>query len=205
MNNIYTVKGNNRYTCSKTGSSFFSTMLSTIENVVLSYNEAAVLLDEEEKKNEKELSVKLAAEMNQLIRDTRKLNRENVIDTIEAAKMQALNKLTEIQRKEISSFSGDIQETVQLINTSGPYMSVNELQLIADKYKNISVIQRALRSFTDKNGIYIRTYKTIEQLKELVETVAKEAKNNFDDGLKWSIFESISLSEYDSVLKDKGL
>lgn len=188
---------------SMAGGSFTSPLLSSISSLAASYHGADAELDQNIKNLKRSYTGELLQEKIQAAETIRKENRKEIEETLEKLQNDTLQKMDELRKQEVAKQGTEIQNAIQLINTSGKYMTVDELNVISDKYRNFSVVQRALRDFVKVSGISgIRLYPTNEDIQNTIHEVIRDCRKAllYRDAMHWAILEGVSFPDWEAVL-----
>lgn len=152
-----------------------------------------------EKNYRGEMLQKLVQEENsQYLGDMEQICRE--IDTLAG---QESGRLERLKKEEAANTSDREIGAITRIDRIGDLMTRDELQLMADEYRDFPLVQRKLSRVSDQRGIPIDTYPDIDRKLETVRQVAADMKgfiSSRDFGLAPGIYMKISFPGYDDIL-----
>lgn len=112
-------------------------------------------------------------------------------------------RLEGLKREEVANTSDKEIGAITRIDRIADLMTRDEMQLMADEYRNFPLVQRKLSKISNQRGIPVNTYPGIDQKLEAVNQVAADMKgfiSSRDFGLAPGIYMKISFPEYDDIL-----
>lgn len=185
------------------GNSFNSPFLSSLSSLEASYRGADAEIERNIENLKQSYKGDMLKEKIQAAETIRQENRKELEETLDKLQSDTLFKLEESRKQEVARKSMDIQNAIQLINSSGKYMTADELNIISDKYRNYSVVQRALREFVKDSGASgVRLYPTNEDIETVINEAVQEARKSllYRDKMHWGILEGVSFPVWEAVL-----
>lgn len=116
---------------------------------------------------------------------------------------QERERLESGKRNEITGTNTQEMEIIAKIDRLSDIISREELQIMADTYKDSSLIQRKIRKTADSRGFDINTYPGYDQKIETVLETASDMKgfiSSRDFGLAPAVYIKMQLGEADDIL-----
>lgn len=126
-----------------------------------------------------------------------------VLQNISALTEQEINHLAALKKDEIANTSEKESGAIARIDKLADILTEEELQLLADEYKEFPLVQRKLSKVSDQRGFSIDTYPGTDKKLEIVQQIAADMKgyiSSRDFGLTPGIYMQISFPEYDDIL-----
>lgn len=133
-----------------------------------------------------------------------------IVQNIDSLAANEADRLTGLKRKEVADTSEKEISAIDRIERLADILTKEELQLMADEYKDYPLVQRKLSRVSDQRGLAIDIYPGIDKKLEIVQQSAADIKSfisSRDFGLAPSIYFKISFPEYDAVFsptEEKG-
>lgn len=128
---------------------------------------------------------------------------EQICREIDTLAGQEAGRLERLKKEEAANTSDREIGAITRIDRIGDLMTREELQLMADEYRDYSLVQRKLSRVSDQRRLHIDIYPGIDQKLETVQQIAADMKgfiSTRDFGLTPSIYMKISFPEYDDIL-----
>ena len=116
---------------------------------------------------------------------------------------QERERLENGKRNEVTGSSEQEMEIIARIDSISDIISREELQIMADTYKDSSLVQRKLRKAADSRGLGIDTYPGYDQKIETTLQAAEDMKSfirSRDFGLTPAFYIKMQLAEADDIL-----
>lgn len=126
-----------------------------------------------------------------------------VIQDIDTLAAREADRLAGLKKEEATNTSEREIGAINRIDRIGDLMTREELQLMADEYRDYPLVQRKLSRVSDQRGIPVDTYPDIDRKLETVQQIAADMKgfiSSRDFGLTPGIYMKISFPEYDDIL-----
>lgn len=128
---------------------------------------------------------------------------EQICREIDTLAGQEAGRLERLKKEEATNTSEREIGAINRIDRIGDLMTREELQLMADEYRDYPLVQRKLSRISDQRGIPVDTYPDIDRKLETVQQIAADMKgfiSSRDFGLTPGIYMKISFPEYDDIL-----
>lgn len=126
-----------------------------------------------------------------------------ILQNIDSLAAHEADRLTGLKRDEVANTSEKEISAITRIDKLADILTKEELQLMADEYKDYPLVQRKLSRVSDQKGLAIDTYPGTDKKLEIVQQSAADIKafiSSRDFGLTPSIYFKISFLEYDAIL-----
>lgn len=126
-----------------------------------------------------------------------------ILQNIDSLAAHEADRLTGLKRDEVANTSEKEISAITRIDKLADVLTKEELQLMADEYKDYPLVQRKLSRVSDQKGLAIDIYPGTDKKLEIVQQSAADIKafiSARDFGLTPSIYFKISFLEYDAVL-----
>ncbi len=128
---------------------------------------------------------------------------DQILLDMDALAGQERERLESGKRNEVTGTSEQEMEIIAKIDRLSDIISREELQIMADTYKDSSLVQRKLRKTADNRGFGINTYPGYDQKIETVLQTAADMKSfisSRDFGLTPAFYIEMQLGEADDIL-----
>ncbi len=126
-----------------------------------------------------------------------------ILQNIDSLAAHEADRLTGLKRDEVANTSEKEISAINRIDKLADILTKEELQLMADEFKDYPLVQRKLSRVSSQKGVAIDTYPGTDKKLEIVQQSAADIKafiSSRDFGLTPSIYFKISFLEYDAVL-----
>lgn len=126
-----------------------------------------------------------------------------ILQNIDSLAAHEADRLTGLKREEVANTSEKEISAITRIDKLADILTKEELQLMADEYKDYPLVQRKLSRVSDQKGLAIDIYPGTDKKLEIVQQSAADIKafiSARDFGLTPSIYFKISFLEYDAIL-----
>ena len=128
---------------------------------------------------------------------------DQILLDVDALAGQEQEKLENGKRSEVTGTSSQEMEIIAKIDRLSDIISREELQIMADTYKDSSLVQRKIRKTADSRGFGIKIYPGYDQKIETVLGTAADMKSfisSRDFGLAPAVYIKMQLGEADDIL-----
>lgn len=144
---------------------------------------------------------------------TAEQNRQNaeesarLLQEIDTLALQELDRLEAARKSWRTETGEDELDIITRLEKTADILTENELQSMADTYKDSDLVQRKLRKVAGGRGFHIDTYPGYDKKTETVRQTAADIKSfihSGDFGLTPEIYISMSMKEADDILCPAG-
>lgn len=147
-------------------------------------------------------STKIADEKNAELQQKREMAKEKYLNAVKEGYDSALKPLQEQYDKALSG--GAITDDVKLFTTDGLYLSRNEIQAIANRYKDNYIMNRIIKDYVEKHNIPMVGVGSTEpqglDKMQVLENAKEMATNMFEKPHMFDIVVNDGFRKFDSML-----